>query len=694
MSTATVSCDRSCLGGRRCAVFGLRGIAPLSSKSPARAPFPSLRAARRTRVCAPAARVVGWPPGGRSVKIALVLPCRRRSPRLRRRHLRRLQQLARQAGRLLAPPADGAGFQISMQMDAPAAGETWQCVVMNMPNLDVANINRVEPVQTPGLHHLDVTALISANIDPGRYDCGPLYAAHPELMDQADALRRAGHRHSHDRSRPRRRRQGPARPAGPVRAPLRERHHAGRPRRVLRQRLHHRRATTCHQPIYGMRRPRPPHHRPRHGDHTEWTRCVMDHDVDLVLVSTHTHALGRDTHIKLFDGTNVGDEIYVNTAWQAPPLEQFTPTLPHCRRHRLRNRLPLLQRHRRRGRLGLLRQGRDVQPGPGLDPGRRQRHLQAGRNFRRHSRPLAHSPREFLRTKVRTGSMGMLMRVWSSVWFRRLGIAALSGRRARLGAVSPLRLVGARSLHAPERERDALHETNLKLHAKTSACAASSRRSATTKATFRAPPSSAPPATSSASSSRGEVVYQVDEHRASGGDALMLLGFKLRRLLWRARRVTVDLWGAATTVGAAALVGAGWFPDLRASTGRRRARSSPPARSAPWSSSRSRRGCAPCRHRARARHRRRGSARSQARPRARRRARRRHLRDAAALGRPGLADLSAGLRAGRLPRDLPPPHGRRAARRRHRSALEALLFAPRSTADARAARARAGALAR
>ncbi|HXU72829.1 MAG TPA: sensor domain-containing diguanylate cyclase [Polyangia bacterium] len=46
----------------------------------------------------------------------------------------------------------------------------------------------------------------------------------------------------------------------------------------------------------------------------------------------------------------------------------------------------------------------------------------------------------------------------------------------------------------------------------------------------------------------------------------MLLGFKLRRLLWRARRVTLDLWGAATTVGAAALVGAGWFPDLRASS--------------------------------------------------------------------------------------------------------------------------------
>jgi diguanylate cyclase (GGDEF)-like protein len=46
----------------------------------------------------------------------------------------------------------------------------------------------------------------------------------------------------------------------------------------------------------------------------------------------------------------------------------------------------------------------------------------------------------------------------------------------------------------------------------------------------------------------------------------MLVGNKLRRLLWRVRRVTVDLWGAATTVGAAALVGAGYFPDLRSSS--------------------------------------------------------------------------------------------------------------------------------
>jgi diguanylate cyclase (GGDEF)-like protein len=44
----------------------------------------------------------------------------------------------------------------------------------------------------------------------------------------------------------------------------------------------------------------------------------------------------------------------------------------------------------------------------------------------------------------------------------------------------------------------------------------------------------------------------------------MVLGVRLRRLLWRARRLAMALWGAALTAGCAALVAAGWFPDVRA----------------------------------------------------------------------------------------------------------------------------------
>ncbi|MCU1282640.1 MAG: Cell division protein FtsB [bacterium] len=56
------------------------------------------------------------------------------------------------------------------------------------------------------------------------------------------------------------------------------------------------------------------------------------------------------------------------------------------------------------------------------------------------------------------------MRVWSSVWFRRLGIAALLA--VALGYV-PYHLYGSSGLARYVRlkgERDALHEANLKLH--------------------------------------------------------------------------------------------------------------------------------------------------------------------------------------------------------------------------------------
>ncbi len=43
----------------------------------------------------------------------------------------------------------------------------------------------------------------------------------------------------------------------------------------------------------------------------------------------------------------------------------------------------------------------------------------------------------------------------------------------------------------------------------------------------------------------------------------MLIGVRVRRILWRLRRLTVDAWSATITVGAAALVAVGYFPDVR-----------------------------------------------------------------------------------------------------------------------------------
>ena len=213
-----------------------------------------------------------------------------------------------------------------MQMDVPAGAETWQCVVMNMPNLDVAPVNRVESVQTPGLHHLDVTALLSANIDPGRYDCNQLYADHPELMDQATLYAAQGTGHSQIDLGP-----GVVASVPPGLPILFEMHYVNATAKDIHAEAYVNGYTIDQKEVVttisGMA-VRDRHIKvPAMSDDTEWTRCVMDHDVDLVLVTTHTHELGRDAHIKLFDGTNVGDEIYVNNMWQAPPLKQFTPTM-------------------------------------------------------------------------------------------------------------------------------------------------------------------------------------------------------------------------------------------------------------------------------------------------------------------------------------------------------------------------------
>jgi hypothetical protein len=66
---------------------------------------------------------------------------------------------------------------------------------------------------------------------------------------------------------------------------------------------------------------------PPNSEHDEWTRCVMTQDIQLLYMSSHTHALGKQFTVKTFDGNNVGNELYVNTDWHAPKLLTFDPPL-------------------------------------------------------------------------------------------------------------------------------------------------------------------------------------------------------------------------------------------------------------------------------------------------------------------------------------------------------------------------------
>ena len=54
--------------------------------------------------------------------------------------------------------------------------------------------------------------------------------------------------------------------------------------------------------------------------------CVMDRDVSVALVSTHTHEWGECTALSAFDGQDVSSEpFFVNKDWEVPPILHFEP---------------------------------------------------------------------------------------------------------------------------------------------------------------------------------------------------------------------------------------------------------------------------------------------------------------------------------------------------------------------------------
>jgi hypothetical protein len=63
------------------------------------------------------------------------------------------------------------------------------------------------------------------------------------------------------------------------------------------------------------------------GEQQTLTRtCVMDRDVEVALVSTHTHEWAECASLNDFDGDAVADDpFFVNREWEAPPILHFAP---------------------------------------------------------------------------------------------------------------------------------------------------------------------------------------------------------------------------------------------------------------------------------------------------------------------------------------------------------------------------------
>jgi hypothetical protein len=237
---------------------------------------------------------------------------------------------APKASDLVAPPV-GKGFQMSIDTFAPAGTEIWKCYVADLPTANgiFHQVKRVESLQSAGVHHMDVMALglLDLPIDNGMHDCDDLYSAHAEMMEEGIFLY-ASQLESEELILP----EGVA---------------AGVPSNLkVMVEIHYVNATLedkevwsrinawtvpdseVEEGIWGSAvRDVDINIPPAASAHVEWTRCVMNEDIDLLFLSSHVHELSQRVDVFHFDGKTTGDLFYQNLDWHRPELMKFSPPL-------------------------------------------------------------------------------------------------------------------------------------------------------------------------------------------------------------------------------------------------------------------------------------------------------------------------------------------------------------------------------
>ncbi len=229
---------------------------------------------------------------------------------------------------VLDPPPDGQGFQVSLFGTAPPNTEVWTCGVYDLPTDEEVSVNSVQYLQNEGTHHLTLstTVLSDTPIEPGTYDCNDLYAD-TALME--DVVMMFGNQGEAEGTL--------ALPEG-VAATL-------PPGIQLLHEIHYVNTTAEEVPLYsylnGWTIPtdevtagiwggsvRDEYIQiPPNAEHTEWSRCVMNEDVEVQFLASHTHAQATKFTIAPYDGTTTGEVFYTNEDWHDPKIEQYNPAM-------------------------------------------------------------------------------------------------------------------------------------------------------------------------------------------------------------------------------------------------------------------------------------------------------------------------------------------------------------------------------
>ncbi len=233
----------------------------------------------------------------------------------------------------LPPPPLAEGFQMGIDTVAPAGGEIWKCAVADLPTPPgpFTPVNRVHALQSPGVHHMDVMALgllAGVDLEPGMYDCDELYETYPSMMEEGIFIF-ATQNEEEVLELP----EGvAANLPGALRVMVEIHYVNPTPVEVpvwSRINAYTMDPADVEDSIWGSAvRDVDIDLAPGVEGWVEWTRCVLTRDIEMILLSSHTHELAERIEIYRFDGERTGELLYANDDWHAPELMQLDPPLP------------------------------------------------------------------------------------------------------------------------------------------------------------------------------------------------------------------------------------------------------------------------------------------------------------------------------------------------------------------------------
>jgi len=229
----------------------------------------------------------------------------------------------------LEAPPEGEGFQLAITGTAPAYTEVWFCEIYKIPIEEMTAVQWVEFNQNAGTHHMTLSALgfgEPSGVAYGRYDCNELYGDATLMENQIMFFGNQGDA------------QGQMHlPAGTV---------ANLPPTIdILHEVHYVNPTEEEVEVYSEVNAwtidqsdveemiwggsvRDEHIEiPAESEHTEWSRCVFNEDVEVLFLAAHQHGLGTRFTIAPFDGTQTGEIFFENTDWESPLITQYEPPL-------------------------------------------------------------------------------------------------------------------------------------------------------------------------------------------------------------------------------------------------------------------------------------------------------------------------------------------------------------------------------